>query len=48
MKINADLFGILALHDHVFNGGQTIISWKPPTKPSFKLNLEACQSEDRT
>lgn len=32
----------------MFTSEQRIICWKPPRTPAFKINVDACQKEDRT
>lgn len=34
--------------DQFFKVEQKILSWKPPAKPAFKLNIEVYHHEDRT
>ncbi|KAJ8452751.1 hypothetical protein Cgig2_005087 [Carnegiea gigantea] len=34
--------------DQFFNIEQNIITWKPPAKPTFEINVEAFHNEDRT
>lgn len=48
LRINIDVNGVLSLQDQYFNTEHKIISWKPTTKPAFKINVEAFQSEDHT
>lgn len=36
------------MQDQFFKVEQKILSWKPPAKPAFKLNIEVYHHEDRT
>ena len=36
------------MRDHLYNVEQRIISWKPLAPPTFEINTEAHQGDDRT
>jgi len=48
MYIISNISSVPKLQDHLHNSEQRIISWKPPSQPAFKININDYQSEDIT
>ena len=42
-----DITDVFKMQDHLYHTVQHIISWKPPIKSAFKINIDAYQSKDR-